>query len=405
MMMSAAGIPLAVVGCDFRVAPSRARSQLVLDEHEALQLADELERGGWAEGLVVLDTCNRNEWIVASHQPAWAVQLLQSRMRQRLEPELRARIMPYGFVGDEAARHLFRVAIGQESLVVGERQISGQLFDALHRARTRGTSTRNLNGLGSIAGRLVRIAMRRGCLEASAVGVHSLAIAWLREQLPRGRARVVVVGLGSIGRRVAGILDEDPRFDLVRCNRTVEPGSEVRPLSELPGLLTQVDAAVFCTAAPSPLVEPELLQTDRALALVDIGIPEQVGEPTGSRWVRRVGLDQLVDWHQGRVGEGVERRCAVTDALVERALRELRRFCNEPVFAPVLEKVRGRSRTLMNDEVPAIIGRQLPQLSQAERGRLESELKSLLAGYTDETLQAIRDGARQLTEGSTWSEE
>ncbi len=77
MMMSDAGIPLAVVGCDFRVAPSRARSQLVLDEHEALQLADELERCGWADGLVVLDTCNRNEWVVASSQPAWAARRIR----------------------------------------------------------------------------------------------------------------------------------------------------------------------------------------------------------------------------------------------------------------------------------------------------------------------------------------
>ena len=405
MMMSAAGIPLAVVGCDFRVAPSRARSQLVLEEHEALQLADELERGGWAEGLAVLDTCNRNEWIVASHQPAWAAQLLHSRMRQRLEPALRERIEPVVWVGDEAARHLFRVAIGRESLVVGERQISGQLFDALHRSRTRGTSSRILNGLGSIAGRLVRIAMRRGELEASAVGVHSLAIAWLRENLPAGCARIVVVGLGSIGRRVSGILDEDPRFDLIRCNRTVEPGSGVRPVTELPGLLCEVDAAVFCTAAPSPLVEPELLQTSRALALVDIGIPEQVGQPTGSRWVRRVGLDQLVDWHQARVGEGAEERCATTDAMVERALRELRRYCSEPVFGPVLERVRARSSALVGDEIPVLLAQQLPQLSRAERGRLESELKRLLSGYTDELLQTIRDGAQQLTEGSTWSEE
>ncbi len=404
-MMSAAGIPLAVVGCDFRVAPSRARSQLVLTEHEALALADDLERGGWAEGLAVLDTCNRNEWVVASAQPAWAAQLLHSRMRERLDPELRGHISPYTFVGDEAARHLFRVAIGQESLVVGERQISGQLFEALHRARTRGTSTRILNGLGSIAGRLVRIAMRRGCLEGSAVGVHSLAIAWLREHLPSARGRVVVVGLGSIGRRVAGILEEDPRFELVRCNRTVTDGGGVRPLTELPTLLRQVDAAVFCTAAPQALVDPDDLQGSRPLVLVDIGIPEQVADRDASRWVRRVGLDELVDWHQVAGCAGAEQRCVTTDALVERAMGELRRYCSEPAFTPVLERVRVRSKSLAAEELPALISAQLPDLDKAARGRLEGELRALVASYTDDVLQAIRDGARQLSEGSTWNEE
>jgi glutamyl-tRNA reductase len=297
------------------------------------------------------------------------------------------------------------VAIGQESLVVGERQISGQLFDALHRARARGTSSRDLNGLGSIAGRLVRIAMRRGHLEASAVGVHSLAISWLREQLPAGPARVAVVGMGSIGRRVAGILEEDPRFDLSRCNRTVPRGSGYIPLSELSSVLSRVDAAVVCTAASRPVVNPELLVTERALALVDIGIPEQVGRGTGSRWVRRVGLDELVDWRQRRAGAAEGEADRRTQALVERALGELRRYCSEPAFSPVLERVRARSRALTNDELPALLEAQLPDLCAAERGRLEVELKSLIAGYTDETLQAIRDGARQLMEANAWNEE
>jgi len=405
MMMSDAGCPLAVVGCDFRVAPSRARSQLVLEEHEALHLADELERGGWAEGLVVLDTCNRNEWVVASTQPAWAAQLLVSRMRQRLEPALRERIQPYTYVGDEAARHLFRVAIGQESLVMGERQISGQLFEALHRARLRGTSHRVLNGLGSITGRLVRLAMRRGCLEGSAVGVHSLAVGWLREQLPKGRARVAVIGLGSIGRRLAGILDDDPQFRLVRCNRTVESGSGVRPITDLPAVLAEVDAAVFCTAATQALVDPSTLHSSKALSLVDIGIPEQVADRDGSRWVRRVGLDQLVEWHQARGCEGSSEACISAGALVEQAVGELRRFCHDPVFAPVLERVRARSKGLLSDELPAVLDAQLPALDTVTRNRLEGELKSMIASYTHEVLQAIRDGARQLSEGNTWSEE
>ncbi len=403
--MTTAGIPLAVVGCDFRVAPSRARSQLVLAEDEALALADELERGGWAEGIVLLNTCNRNEWVVSTREPGWAAELLRSRMRRRLEPALRAQVEPYVYVGDEAARHLFRVAIGQESLVVGERQISGQLFKALDRARVRGTSSRVLNGLGSIAGRLVRIAMRRGCLEASAVGVHSLAIAWLRQQLAPGPARVAVVGLGSIGRRVAGILDEDPRFTVRRCNRTVEPGSGTLSLAELPALLGSVDAAVFCTAAPGPLVNPRELAGERPLVLVDIGIPEQVADRSAPASVRRVGLDELVSWHQARACQGAEQACQATDALVERALEELRRFHNEPAFAPVLEQVRQRSRALVKEELGLALREQVPSLAASERGRLEGELRSLLAGYTDDVLQAIRDGARHVTEVSPWREE
>ncbi len=401
-MSSGLAIPLAVVGCDFRVAASRARSRLVLDEHESLEIAAELERGGWAQGVALLDTCNRSEWIVVSDQPAWAAQLLLGRMRQRLDPEQRLRVEPYLYTGEDAARHLFAVAIGQESLVVGERQIAGQLFRALDRARVRGTSCRVLNGLGSIGGRLVRIALRRGCLEGSAVGVHSLAIAWLRRELEPGPRSVAVVGLGSIGRRVAGILDEDPRFRTLRCNRTVTPGSAVRPLEALPQLLAEVDAAVVCSSAPRPLVLPAELGA-RPLVLVDIGIPEQVGEPQPGGPLRRVGLDDLVRWHQAQAGEQDESIRRDAQALVERAVGELGRYCQEPAFTPVLEVVRERHRTLTADEVPRVL-EQLTDLSAEQRSRLEAELRTLLAGYTADVMQVIRDRSRQLSENESWND-
>jgi len=397
-------IPLAVVGCDFRVAPSRARSQLVMREEEAQAIAGELERSGWADGVAFLDTCNRNEWIVASAEPAWAAQLLLTRMRQRLTPEQRRSVEPQIHVGDAAARHLFRVAIGRESLVVGERQIAGQLFRALDRARVRGSSCRTLNGLGSISGRLVRIALRRGRIEASAVGVHSLAVAWLRARLPAGeRARVVVVGMGAIGRRLAAVLEEDPRFLATRVNRTPAPG--VRSLGELSDLLAAADAVALCSAAPDPILDPAALparSAERPLRIVDIGIPEQSIPCPGLAGVERAGLDELVAWQQaGAPDAGAEDD--EVPALVERAVRELRRYCHEPAFAPVLEQVRARTRSLTDRDLAELLRDGAPELPEAARARLEGRLRGLLADYAEDVVQAIRDGSRLLSEGGTWN--
>jgi len=396
-------IPLAIVGCDFRTASSQWRSRLVLDDGEALAVAADLEKGGWAQGMVDLNTCNRNEWMVCATDPRWAAELLRGKMLERLG--LSSGIEPYMLVGEEAARHVFRVAIGQESLVVGERQVAGQLFKALEMARARDTSCRILNGVGSIAGRLVRIAIRRGCMGSNASGVHSLALAYVRSRIQGAdRSEVTVIGLGSIGRRVLGLLEQDPGVVPRACNRTVSDDSAIRvhPLAELPSLLASSDAAIVATGARQPVIGPKLLperSPNRPLLIVDIGIPEQVvrhGLPEG---IEVVGLDELTAFHEpGHKSVADTGDCDSADELVERALDELRRFCNEPTFAEVLDAVQQRHRRVATDVIPSMVAGKFGHLSDEDRAQLQAELRSVLLAYDSEVFKAIRAASKNLRE-------
>jgi len=384
-------LPLALTGCDFRVASSRIRSQLVMSPEEVRQLADELRRGGWADGLAVLDTCNRNEWIVSSRQAGWVAELLAARMLGRLAPEDRASVHPYVLQGEDAARHLFRVVIGQESLVVGERQIAAQVFKALEASRRLGTTDRLLNGLGPIAGRLSRLAVHRGCVCAAAVGIHSLARDYLVETGDEGETTTVaVVGLGMIGRRMAALLEADDRFRVVRVNRTVPQGGDVRPLSDLPEILGAVDAAVLCTAAPAPVVDASALagRTKGAeLLLVDIGIPAQID--VGVTPARVVDLDELVAFHSKRTSNDVCVESA--ERLVQRALDELSRFAHEPAYTGILQVVQDRHRQLCTDVLPELLEQRLADLPPERRDELQADLRAAVNGYTGDLLRSIRE--------------
>ncbi|MFH1809816.1 MAG: hypothetical protein ABIJ09_13805 [Pseudomonadota bacterium] len=401
MITQPSHLPLAVVGCDFRVASSRIRGQLVLDEGEAMHIAAELVRGKAADGFLDLATCNRNEWYVSSDKPAWAVELLRTWMLDRLGSEHQRRIRPYMFVGEEAAAHFFRVSLGQESLIVGERQIAGQVFRALEAARARGSSSRILNGLGSIAGRSVHNASRCGCLASTNRGVHSLAVNHLRGWLDGRRAKVAVIGLGEIGRRVRGLLSVDAKLQVVPCNRTVLPdqAETVRPLSELTTLLGEVDAAIVCTGALDPTVRPEHLarRQGRPILIVDIGIPEQVlreGLPGG---VSVAGIDELVAAHQADAV--VVRADQEAQNLLDGALLQFRRFCNEPDFLDILEAVQRRSQAMLGDEIPRIVHDHFGELDEATRQKLEAEIRTVLQSYTHEVFGTIKDAALKRVDG------
>ncbi len=388
---------MAVVGCDFRRAPSRWRSRLVLDDAERHDLVTELGRSAGVDGFLDLTTCNRTEWVVSTPEPAWAAELMRAVMLERTS-QADERIEPYVFVGADAARHILSVSIGQESFVVGERQIATQLFRAVEDARRRQTTSRVLNGLSSITGRLVRDAVAAGCIGAPAVGVHSLSYhfvaSWL---LAHGRGRAVaVVGLGAIGRRVRGLFEADPRFAVVAVNRTVAQGEEgrVRSIRELRTVLAGVDAAIVCTSAPHHVIKDSTLEgreASRPMLVLDIGIPEQVAALSPGLGATRAGLDDLTADPVG-ARDMAEQTRHDDDArmLVQRALDELTIFVREGSVVDILDEVRRRHERFVDVEIPRFLAERAGSLDDSERAHLGFGLKGMVLTYTNDVFQAIK---------------
>jgi glutamyl-tRNA reductase len=391
--------PLAVVGCDFRVASSSWRSRLVLSDDEGRTLGETLRSSGAADGFVDLNTCNRTEWIVSTKDPRWAASLLSGQMVQRMGAEAAAWFSPYTRLGDEAAVHVFKLVLGQHSLVVGERQIAGQLYGALDAARDRGCSSRVLNGLGTAAGRLVRMALKQGRLGGRSVGVHSLAVARLARWLGPGvEARVAVVGLGQIGRKVHSLLEREKLYHVVGLNRTIGPDSPrgARPLSDLPSVLSEVDAVILCTGAPRPVLtaaHAARRSPSRPLLVVDVGIPEQ-GERSGMpAGVTVCGLDELVTFHRETVPAQEEPPSGGLDPLIEAALVEFRSFCGQPAFSDIIDTVHRTHVRLVREEIPRIIAERLDSLPEEVRVRVEQELRAAILLSTSDMFRTIRAAA------------
>ncbi len=393
-----AGTPLAVVGCDFRVASSAWRSRLVLEDDEAREMAATLRRNGAADGFVDLNTCNRTEWIVSTGDPRWAGSLLSGQMVQRMGPEASSWFSPYVRRGDEAAIHVFRLVLGQQSLVVGERQIAGQLYGALETARDRKCSSRVLNGLGTAAGRLVRMALKQGHTGGRSVGVHSLAVSSLARWLgPEATARVAVVGLGRVGRRVLALVQQQKRYHAVSLNRTIGPDSPrgVRPLSDLPVVLAEVDAVILCTGAPQHVLKAAYLagrSAERRLLVVDVGVPPQVeraGLPAG---VTVCGLDELAAMN-GESIPATEAHAAALGLLIDDALAEFRSYCGQPAFADIIDTLQSSHSRLVREAIPRIIAERLEGLPEEVRARVEQELRAAILGYTSDMFRTIRAAA------------
>ncbi|HJO26852.1 MAG TPA: hypothetical protein QF730_06370 [Planctomycetota bacterium] len=403
---ASATIPLTVVGCDFRRASSRWRSRLVLDREELRGFHRELRSAGGVggadgvDGLLALQTCNRNEWVAAGSDPRWAAGLLAAQMKHRAGGGEARWFEPYVHTGTQALRHLLRVSLGRESLVLGEQQIAGQLHDSLEEARAAGTSSRALNHLGPVTGRLLRAARARTDYGTTGRGVHSLALKWLRRRLRPSTSQpalVAIVGIGSIGRQLLGMVEREPGLKPVAINRS-PAGSEVQPWAALPEVLARAAAAVLCTGARAPLFDPRQLLAQRVagpLAVLDLGIPHQADRTLTHPALELEGLDELCAQHAAEKSSDTWpcREDLALGTLIDRAVAEYRILCAGAGVGELLDTVRRQHRQAVYRDIPLLVNRNFGHLTERERTRLEDDLQRILRDCADEVFRGIKSSS------------
>lgn len=396
---SQASLPLAVVGVDFRRAPARKRDRLLLSDDERHTLANQLRRSEAADGLACLDTCNRTEWIVSADEPTWAAEILRTQMLSResdaTEAETNGHLVPYVYVGENAARHLFEVAAGLESFVVGEKEIASQLHRALERSRSEESGSPILNGVGMAVGRLTRDTHRIDLTGAGPRGVHDVAVSFLSTRFT-APPQVAVLGLGQIGEKVVRSLRRaglQPRL----CNRTLPvawAGEEpVTPMDELPALLAEVDAAVVCTAAAKPIVDKVVLTArsgKKPILLVDLGIPAQV-DPTLDPSRAEVADLEVIQAESQRAVVASWADLAHVRQRVGQAIGEFEKFCRERRYSRLLRSTQERHQRYVKVDIPRVIAEAAGDLPPKVRSRLEAELKGLVRSYTNAVFRDIRE--------------
>ncbi len=372
-------LPLVLIGVDFRRAPTRYRAALALSEPARDELVATLRDHG-ATGLVVLETCNRTEWLVASERPAWVAQLLEAHMIHCWHEAgfTGTTPKPYHYEGEECARHLFRVASGLESFVLGERQIAGQLQRAFESARAAERSCALLNILGSWSGRVVRKLQRRGAHATPSAGVQLLALEAVHEHLDEG-ARVGVVGMGEIGQRCAELFRQ--RGHQVECFNRTPIGPGIHGLDDLTTLAASLDALVLATGAASAWLDVSDLG-DQRLLVIDIGSPQQALDNLG-QGTTYLDLDALL------VGcrPTSQRRVEALEDEVELGVADFRLSQVRRGLRHVVELNHRTYEELAYSSLPQVIAGH----EQMDSRQLEARVRGLLRRYSRAVLRAVED--------------
>ncbi len=286
---------LLAIGVSHKTAPVEVRERLALPDARAMEFLRDLRGGAEVQEAVAVSTCNRTELYLVVGDPVEAESTVLTMLARQagIRPtELSGAI--YSHRNCDAARHLYRVVSGLESMLVGEAEIQGQVKRAYDTALTRETTgplTNRLFGAALATGKRVRTETAIGEGQLSLPGA---AVALTREHLGgdlKGR-RVVIIGTGETSELTGRALADSGVATVFVANRRRDRAISLArryhgtsiPLDELPEALVSADVVVAATASPHLLLEVREIadvmraRNGRPLLLADLAVPRDIDD-------------------------------------------------------------------------------------------------------------------------------
>lgn len=283
---------LFVVGLNHRTAPVEVREQVAVPVAELEVRGARLRQGAGLDEVVVLSTCNRIEIYGVSLQPPAHLRSLfddLSGEAPRYRPHL------YVHQGLDAARHLFAVTSGLDSMVLGENEIVGQVKLAYEKAHEAGLTGRVLNRLFQTALQSAKEVRTRTGIGLGATSVGSVA-ATLAERIfgsRSGAQTILILGAGKMGEACVRHLAKRCARTILVSNRSFERAAELAaafggqaiPFEHCLDAMVDADIVVSSTGSPQTILHRPDLETvmrarrNRPLVLIDIAVPRDI-DPT-----------------------------------------------------------------------------------------------------------------------------
>ncbi len=355
-------MPLQILGLNHNTAPVEIREQVVFAGDEVPRALQDLVQLDGVDEAVLLSTCNRTEFYVMTNDGGR--EQLKSWLQddRKLDPSFSESM--FTLQDEDAIRHIFRVACGLDSMVLGEPQILGQIKDAFRQAQQAKTLGHRLSLLMQHTFGVAKKIRTDTEIGASPVSVASAAVN-LANQFFAGFTKhtALLVGAGVTIELVAKHLAKKNIGRLFVANRSVERAQELAgrlggfalPLSEIEGTLPEADILITSTAATEPVITLEQMETAikarkrKPIFAVDIAVPRDIeagaGELSDVYLYSIDDLDKVIQEGQG------SREAAAVEAsrLLDEEIRRYAGIERSKEVVPVIAAIRAQSQHVCDD--------------------------------------------------------
>jgi len=401
-------VSVVVIGLNHRTVPLALLERVAVPEERLVKALHDLVHRANVSEAVLVSTCNRTEvyvWAERFHGAYQDVGEFLAGVAGLSVEDFGDHL--YSYFEEGAAEHLFSVAAGLDSAVLGESEILGQVRDAWEVAREEGTSRSGLNLLFRHALEVGKRARTETAIGRHATSVSQAAVAMARERLGSlaGR-RVLVVGAGDMGEGMAATLAGAGCAQVVVANRTPERAEEVASrvhgqavsLGEIRELLRDVDLVLTSTGSPLPVIERDDVddafahRRGRPLLFIDMAVPRDVERSVAEvEGVTLLDLDDLRAFAARGVAER-QREVADVREIVAVEVRRYRDGALARSVSPLVAELHGRAEAARVTELERFAAR-LEGLDERQREAVEALTHGLVAKLLHQPTVRLKDVA------------
>jgi len=401
-------VSVVVIGLNHRTAPLDLLERTAIDEGRLPKILHDLCARQHLSEAVVLSTCNRTEvYAVAERFHAGYEDVRNFFTDLSFLPTEEFAGHLYVHYDDAAVTHLFSVAGGLDSAVMGESEILGQVGAAWDRARSEGFTGSALNLLFRHALEVGKRIRTETGIGRGITSVAQAAVAMATDRLGSlvGR-RVLLLGAGEMAEGMAVAIASAGGLDVVVANRTWDTaealaarieGRAVR-LSDLPGELAQTDVLLTSTGATTIMLEHADLDTamahrdGRPLLVVDIAMPRDVDPAAGDiDGVTLLDMDDLRRFADAGLAER-HREATRARSIVEEELVRYRALTTAREAAPLVTALHDRAESIRRSELERMDAR-FAELDSRQRAALEAVTKGIVAKLLHDPTVRLKDAS------------
>jgi len=311
---------IVVVGVSHHTAPVDIRDRIAVPASEYPEALSALREVDGVDEVALISTCNRTEAYAVTEDADRAIRGVERHLADRDADPKEIRSHVFSHQGQDAVTHLFQVASGLDSMIMGEPQIAGQVKDAGARAMEFGTSGRILNRLFRGAVEASKRARTETEIAAGAVSVPFAAVELAKKIFGRlDGQHAFVLGAGEMSELTARHLVENGVTSLSVASRTQSRAKELADAvngramgwDDALDRLQEADIVISSTSAPHYVLEKDAVEAamakrrNKQMFLIDIAVPRDISPEVGSLYnVLLYDIDDL----QAVVGANIQKR-------------------------------------------------------------------------------------------------
>jgi len=370
-----------LLGLSHKSAPVEIRERLSFSSDETLLALETLQKETAINEVILLSTCNRVEILITAENKKEAVDAVKAYIsRIKNIPNGSFEEQLYIHYGDDAVRHIFRVASSLDSMVVGEPQILGQLKEAYQNATTQKASGVILNRL---LHRTFFVAKR--VRSETGIGDSAVSISYAAVELARkifgnlDKKTVLLIGAGEMAELAVEHLIRNRVGDILVANRTFERGVDLAEtfkgkavkMEEIPDTLTHADIIISSTGAPGFVLTSDQIKSimrtrrNRPLFFIDIAVPRDIDPEINSLNNSYVyDIDDL----KGVIDENIEERkkeAIKGERIIDEAVIRFRQWYENLDIVPTIVGLRNKLDNIARSEVEKTV-QSLKHLSEED---------------------------------------